>query len=154
MNRSEFLSQLEAALQGNMPAGEIRENIVYYSNYIEEEIRNGKSETEVLEMLGDPWIIAKTLTDVENGTDRETVYEAGGQYQSSEEQRNPYGQGERLHVYRLDTWWKKLLLILGIVMIVLLVITIIAGVLNFLAPVLVPLLIIMIVVRLIGGRRG
>ena len=153
MTRVEFLSQLEQALQDKVSGSVVRENVNYYIQYISEEISKGKSEEEVLQMLGDPWILAKTIADANDGTDSETVYESEGHiYQSAPEQESSYRRTE-MHTIGFDTWWKKLLLILFVVMIVVLVVAIVSGIVSFLAPVLIPLLIVMIVVRLIGGRR-
>ena len=33
----------------------------YYRAYIEEEIENGQDEEEVIEELGDPWVIAQSV---------------------------------------------------------------------------------------------
>ena len=41
-------------------------------------MRSGKSEAQVLEMLGDPWILARTISDAQDGTDDSIVNEAGG----------------------------------------------------------------------------
>lgn len=61
MNRSEFLAQLKSALENDLSAGAVKENVDYYNEYIQGEVRNGKSEQEVIDMLGDPWAIAKTV---------------------------------------------------------------------------------------------
>ena len=53
----------------------------------------------------------------------------------------------------LDTWWKKLLLVLGIVGVFMLVIAVIGGIFSLLAPILVPLILVIIVFRIIGSRR-
>lgn len=154
MTRAEFLSQLRDSLQGNVSERIVQDNVNYYNQYITDEIRNGKREEEILQMLGDPWALAKTVIDANDGTDTETVYESSGQsYQSAQnEERSDYNSG--MHILGIDTWWKKLLLILAIVMVVVLIVSIVSGIVSFLAPVLVPLLIVWIVIRFIGGRRS
>ena len=154
MTRNEFLSQLREALKDDLSGSAIQENINYYNQYISEEVAKGKSEEEVLGMLGDPWIIARTIIDAADGTDRSTVYESGGStYSSSESKQNYQKNRSEIHEFRMDTWWKKLLLILSVVMVVVLVVTIISGLVQLLAPILIPILIIMIVIRIIGNRR-
>ena len=107
--------------------------------------------------------------DVSDGTDEEVVYENRSPFNNSYNQttqaQNSYtGYGQKdeygtehsygsYHEFRLDTWWKKALLILAVVFVVVVVVSVITGIISFLAPVLVPLLIIMIVIRLIGGNR-
>ena len=61
MNREEFLKQLQEALVGRVPDQVVQENIIYYRRYISEQISGGKSEPEVLRMLGDPRLLAKTI---------------------------------------------------------------------------------------------
>lgn len=154
MTKSEFLAQLKSALQGNVSSRTVQENMEFYDQYIIEETAKGKSEEEVLAVLGDPWILARTITDANDGTDQETVYESeGNTYYSKQE--NGYGQRQPgMHVFGLDTWWKKLLLILAVVMVILLVVSIISGLVNLFAPIIIPVLIVMLVVRLLGGRRS
>jgi len=60
MTKKEFLDTLADSLAGNVPAAEIEENIRYYRDYIED---SGQPEDKVLEALGDPHLIAKTIID-------------------------------------------------------------------------------------------
>jgi len=61
MKRSEFLEQLRKALEHDLNAQQIKEQIGYYDDYISSEMGKGLSEQEVIEQLGDPWAIAKTI---------------------------------------------------------------------------------------------
>jgi len=63
MTRQEFLQELQFALQGQLSQTAVNENIRYYDNYIIEEMQRGSSEEEVIERLGNPRLIAKTLID-------------------------------------------------------------------------------------------
>ncbi len=63
MNRHEFLKQLEHALEAEMNPAKVREHVDYYRSYIAEEVKNGKSEKEVMDLLGDPWVIARSIID-------------------------------------------------------------------------------------------
>lgn len=72
MSKQEFLDGLRRSLSGGMEAGEINENIRYYSDYIDSQIRSGVPEEEVMETLGEPRLIAKTLLGMEG---METVTE-------------------------------------------------------------------------------
>lgn len=58
MTKNEFLSILRDSLAGNVPSDVINENISYYRDYIE---NNDKAESQVLEELGDPRLIAGLL---------------------------------------------------------------------------------------------
>lgn len=68
MKKEEFLQKMRDSLDGQVLDFIISDNINYYSNYIDNEISNGKSEEEVLNMLGDPRLLAKTIIETQ-GTD-------------------------------------------------------------------------------------
>lgn len=61
MNRIEFLAQLRKALETELDGRSVKEHIDYYDDYIRGEVEKGQSEEEVLEHLGDPWALAKTI---------------------------------------------------------------------------------------------
>ena len=58
-----FLTELREALDGSVSPAFINENIRYYEEYIDTEKRKGRSEEEVMEELGEPRLIAKTIID-------------------------------------------------------------------------------------------
>lgn len=157
MTRIEFLQQLRQALENDLSGSVVQENVDYYNQYISDEVRKGKSEEEVLRMLGDPWILARTVIDAQDGTDRSTVYEAGGStytdYEGGRSTQKESG-GQKMHGFGFDTWWKKLLAVLAVIMVIVIIFSIITGIVSLLAPIVVPIIVIMIVIRLISGRRG
>lgn len=164
MSREEFLQGLREALEGKLNAAAIQQNVDYYSRYITEQMQQGKSEQEVLNTLGDPWAIARTLVDASDGTDDAIVYESENGYSANSGDSDYTGYGTNrgpdmgefhhsVHVFGFDTWWKKLLLILSVVLVIFVVVSIVSGLISLLAPVLVPLIIIMLIVRLIGGSK-
>lgn len=63
MGREEFLAQLREALDGKVSEQIISDNIKYYSSYISSQAADGRSEAEVLAMLGDPRLLAKTIAE-------------------------------------------------------------------------------------------
>ena len=63
MTRSEFLNKLKEALANDLSGPVIQENVNYYSGYIADEVRKGRSEEEVVAELGDPWAIARTIIE-------------------------------------------------------------------------------------------
>ena len=88
------------ALNGKLDAATIQDHLKFYDDYIIEEMRKGKSEQEVLELLGDPWAIAKTIVDASDGTDEEVVYENRSPFNNSYNQttqaQNSYtGYGQK-----------------------------------------------------------
>ncbi len=67
MTKQEFLDELNQALRGEVSAEVVMDSYRYYSTYIEDEIRNGKSEEEVLEELGRPSLIARSIISAHVG---------------------------------------------------------------------------------------
>ena len=126
MTKREFLDKLKKALVNDLSGSVIQENVNYYNDYITEEVRKGRRESDVIEELGDPWAIAKNIITSEEmkGNTQESYdsYEPGRRRENSYEQDYGSESGYRgTHVFGLDTWWKKLVLILGIIGIVVLV---------------------------------
>lgn len=155
MTKSEFLEKLKHALGNDLSGAIIQENVNYYNSYISEEAAKGRTEAEIIEELGDPWAIARTIIDAAEG--RDTPDHSYSSDYGYEPERNPYREQRRNtgHVYRfgLDSWWKKLLLVLAVVGVFAIVFAIISGLVSLLAPVLVPLIIIMIIIRAIGRHQ-
>lgn len=60
MGRREFLTELREHLEGYIPEADIEENLIFYRNYFDE---SDKTESELIEELGEPRLIAKTIID-------------------------------------------------------------------------------------------
>ena len=159
MNREEFLRGLENALSGNVPPSVVRDNLRYYDDYIRSERQKGRSEADIMDELGDPRLIARTIIQTNGGDNRSgyrnTVYgygeyrEAAGQnvHRSYTEEEDGYGthQSKVGNVLaKLPGWvW----LILGILVVVL-IFGAVFSVLSFLAPVLIPIVVVLFLVKL------
>lgn len=61
MDRQEFIDKLRISLKGKVSAEKMAELVEYYDGYINEEMRQGKTEAEVLELLGDPRLIVRSI---------------------------------------------------------------------------------------------
>lgn len=72
MDKAQFLEILGQKLSEELPRNRVISNLQYYESYIDGAVRAGKSEREVLEELGDPYMIAHTILDTETG---EAFYE-------------------------------------------------------------------------------
>ena len=153
MSRTEFLEKLREALDQNVSPHVVRENVEYYGRYINEEMRKGRSEQEILEELGDPWVIAKTIIDSEEAKNGgEYIYESNSGYGAAGGAGKDYSTNQ-VKVFRFDTWWKKLLLVRVVVGIICVVVSIITGLVSLIAPVVIPILIIMLLIKLIKGSK-
>lgn len=79
MEKTEFLNQLRQSLNGKIEPQEVMENIQYYEDYINMQIRLGKSETEVMEILGSPRLIARSIMDAKGTPGEEETWNERGQ---------------------------------------------------------------------------
>lgn len=165
MNRIEFMEKLQRALAGGLNSGQVTENVRYYQEYIDTEIRKGRSESEVLTALGDPRLLAKSIIEANKragrsgGTNQNYDEEiaddnaAQGYYRSYDyqgsEDRDPYEDTMNGKVFRMPGW----LLLLIITVVVLLIIGVAFSLISVLGPILIPLLIVMLVIKLFQSNQ-
>ena len=149
MNREEFLRGLENALSGNVPPSVVRDNLRYYDDYIRSERQKGRSEADIMDELGDPRLIARTILDTTPGA-AEGEYEeyhpfgsfAGNSGRSSQQenaqqtQSGGYSGSGNIHYYDLNKWYWKVLAVVIVILFFTLVLTIIGGILTLLIPLL------------------
>lgn len=63
MSKLEFLQKLSERLSEELPRGVVLSNLRYYESYIDSEVAKGKSVESVMNELGDPYMIARTIID-------------------------------------------------------------------------------------------
>lgn len=148
MTKREFLDSLRAALSTRVGASVVNENINYYEDYINTQMRMGRSEAEVLEELGDPRLLARSIAEANKragtGQAQETVYRSTEQdgYSSTE-------NSKRTKTFRTPIW----LILIFVVCIIALILSVVFSVLSILAPILLPVLLVVVVLRLLGSVR-
>ncbi|MFP3155875.1 DUF1700 domain-containing protein [Lachnospiraceae bacterium ZAX-1] len=154
MAKEEFLHELQVALQREIPQAQLNEQLHYYDNYIMEESRKGRSESQVIEDLGNPRLIAKTLIDTANTTkeSNQTAYEEdftkdNGKKRFHADFSKEGGFDIRFGKFRLNAWYAKVLLILALVLIVFLMVQLVAFLLPFVVPILLLVFILSYVLR-------
>lgn len=146
MEKKEFLEKLARALAGQVSQPVIEENLRYYDTYLTEEAAKGKTMHQVLEELGDPRLIAKSIIDAHGGgSETAGIYEessrsADGTYQEEED----FGEKQFRRFYFRGIW-AMVVLVVVLCLILLLVGTIIGGIFLILRPILIPLLLIWLV---------
>lgn len=160
MTKHEFIDKLKNALESDLNSSAVQEHVNYYNDYISNEIRNGRSESDVIAELGDPWAIAKNiLTSADIHSDKHEEYS----YTSAKEDMRGRGGYENsydrssanpnVHIFGLDSWWKKLLVILGIIGVVMIVFSIITGLISLIAPFVLPIIFITLILRLFKNLK-
>lgn len=159
MGKEEFLRDLEQALLGEVPAGVIQENLSYYSQYITEEAGKGIQENQVIEAIGEPRLIARTIIDstIEGEGSARADYSAhesvfNEQGEPAYEKKAGQTDGS-FHFYNLNKWYWKLLGVVIVVGFLFLLLTIVGGIFSLLLPLLPVILIVYIVMALIRGTR-
>lgn len=145
MVREEFIGILQKTLAASMGSSQVEENISYYQDYIDVQVRSGFREEDVIEQLGDPRLLAKSIIEAgRHAGNQEEVYE------EIYDENDPYRE-ERTgpRVYRMPGW-----LIFGIILLVIItVIGIAASIIWSLIPFLIPFACVLFLFRLFGRRR-
>lgn len=163
MNREEFLQGLQKALSGQISPSAVQENLRYYDDYIRTEVRKGRTESEVMEELGDPRLIARTIVDTTPGAGDGVFGEyrsfgagASGdgyqQYTREEEREDAAGRGS-IRYYDLNKWYWKLLGIVLVIAVVTLVIAVIGGILTLVIPMLPAIFLAVLIMWFLRGPR-
>lgn len=132
MTKAEFLEMMEQKLTGELDEHTVGKTLRYYSEYIDSEMRKGKTEQEVLEDLGSPLLIARTILDTQgNGTANFSQTRSEGEAKEEE-------KGTESHR------WNKWLFLLCLLAVLFLLFTI----LRVLLPILLPVLLVLFVISL------
>ena len=177
MTRSEFISRLRGGLFGTLPESRIDDEVRYYENYIDGQVASGKSEQQVLEELGDPMLIARTIIAAADYS-RETIDDGFGRETYREAYTDGYTDARQKHgkrtytasytdadgntryetgsgflgmmkmLHRTGLLYVILVLILGIVAVV----AVVGGIIYMLIPVLPILIVVWVVWKMLRGR--
>lgn len=156
MTKMEFLNKLQEALSNDLNNTIVQENINYYRQYIEDEVRKGREEEEVLAELGDPWALAKTISDSEEIKKKKSnTYESQRSYtETYSNSEGTQGSSESESKWsRLGSGIKVFIVFLLVIVALVVIISIIGGIFSALVPILIPVVLVMFVVRLFFGRR-
>ena len=164
MRKTEFLQELREALQGEVSAAVIQENVRYYDTYISQEAASGRREEDVIEEIGSPRLIARTIIDSSEAAGEEGGYYGYGEssYKSSYGSERGYADdgGPKIHYIDFSKWYWKLLAALVAFAVLFLVVAVLSGVLTVVGSLMVlvlrfagPLLLIWLIYTLIHGMR-
>ena len=133
MKKAEYIQVMEKALVGNVSPQELSDIISYYRDYIDMEIQKGKTEQEVLDMLGNPRHLVKSII---------AAKEQKGAQMETETAQDERSSGQRKG-FRIPLF----LLIIIVVLLLWLVLGFVAVVARFLLPVLLPVILVTGIVR-------
>lgn len=119
MNKAEFVASLRRSMSGIEDYEYVNDTISYYEHYIDEKIRKGESEDEVLSQLGDPRLIAKSIK-MSKSVASDTAASLGGEFGDRQDDDNgnkSYNNGFMPSImdrfFNLPSVPKKILAIVG-----------------------------------------
>lgn len=138
MNKTEFIDELRNYLNEHLDKAKADEELAYYQDYLNSRIANGEEEARVIEDLGVPSIIGRTILD---SLDREKEAHKN----STCEQEGDSGQRKKRTTVRNHV---KLFGLLAAVMIILLLVVIaVTKIIQFLFPVILIAVILAVIMK-------
>lgn len=162
MTKEQFIMELEQCLQGEVSAYELSDSLTYYRQYFEDEIRNGKSEEQVIKELGSPRLIARSIIDArgieENASNNSGCEDNsyGSRYAQNDSSYGGYGDAYRSDRGDIENSQQRgLLQSAGKMIMTIIISALVFFVVLFLLRALLPLAVVIIaavlIVRLIRG---
>lgn len=153
MNLQDFLEELKGALNGELPPTEIESNLRYYRDYVKQQQQQGKTETEILNQLGEPRLIARTIIDtfrLNKDPERKyhnTTYQNNGSRTNQEEEENLHNEfGSK--VYHMPVWLFKVIVAVILLLIASVLFWIGGKIVKLIFKIGIPLLILYIIYSL------
>jgi len=151
MTKQEFIDRLRSALNGKISPNQVMENVNFYEDYINTEMRKGRTEADILQTLGDPRLIARTIVET-YGNNNEP--EAGNDaYQNAGYRNAEYRYGENAQQHddvpvvkkiRLPGWVWAII----VIVIVMALLSAVLSILSFLAPAIITFAVVIFLVKL------
>lgn len=150
MDKTEFIEKLQRALAGGLNSSQVAENVSYYQEYIDSQIRKGHSEAEVMEQLGDPRLLAKSIIEANKraGASYGSNREYDEEMPADEQDRNRDRAAGDGRIVMLPGW----LVMLIITVVVILIIGVVTQLIAFFAPVILVGLVVLLIVKVFQGK--
>jgi len=165
MTRTEWLSILRETLNAELPQNEIDQNLVYYRDYIDREAAL-RSELEVLNELGEPRLIGKTIVDtykMQRGNDGYNAYGGNSSHDYSDmfdryrsaETVDEEGNVERGPIHfqvKKIRWYHKALLFAILALLVVLVVVVGGVILRLFFTIGLPVFLVIMLIEMIKKK--
>lgn len=150
MNKTEFIEKLQRALAGGLNSSQVADNVRYYQEYIDAEVRKGRREEEVLAQLGDPRLLAKSI--IEANKRAGTSYGSNRVYdeEASETWQSWDAEDEKPNVKNIMLPGWLIMLIATVIVIV--VIGLVTSLLYLFGPIIIAVLIVVLIVKIIQSN--
>lgn len=155
MNKMEFLTTLRNSLTGRVSIGVVNDNVKFYENYIYSEVAKGRTEEEVLQSLGDPRLLAKTIITSQSA-EEDRVHTYSGFYDATEdnaytyqESSSSYEKADRQGSYGRTTTVPMWLVWVIVIAVIVFAIAAIGSILSIVLPIALPLLAVYVIYKFI-----
>ena len=159
MNKNEFLHVLGAKLKEALPMSQIEEHLKYYNDYINQEEQSGKSEQEVIDALGDPTLLARTILETAKQPSPADAYQGHAAEDIYQEDGDPYQSGSTSgsqippFLVSATSGWGCLAVAIIAILVIGLILWLFGIVFKALTPILIPVLIVLFVVAIFKQRH-
>jgi len=107
MNKQEFVTVLRQNLSGIDDYEFVNDTVNYYQDYIETRVRKGEMESAILEELGEPRLIAKSI----KASKSEIVKTAESKVEPEQKAKIPFGYRLFSEFMRLPSWLMRVIVI-------------------------------------------
>lgn len=134
MTKQEFISVLQKSLGGKVSSREIAVQTDYYNEYIETQIRLGRTEADVLQELGDPRLIAKSII-------------AASDSASDEIRPGREEETDRRKRFFKVTGWRALLVIAVFLLCIVMIAAFVLSLIPVVLPIVIPVAVILLMIR-------
>ncbi len=156
MTKQEFIQELSECLLNEVDSQEYHNSVEYYSRYIDEEVRKGKTEQQVTQQLGSPRLIAKTIIDAQIGNEvsknYNTIYDEDGYEEYENTKKQEEFKTSPFHIYfggRELKWYEKLGAVAIFIVVLLLLLAVLGVAFSILINVVLPVIVVVLIFRLI-----
>ncbi len=172
MNRREFINELKVELENDLDRAEVHSQVEFYQTYIDDEVRKGRHEQDVVDELGDPFAIARTVVDtLEREKSRAETSGRTGQREAANQGGNNQGYSQQGYNQqgnnqgyqdpsrrtvqfgtssRLGCWLYLIIFIL----ILFVVASLLGAIASVLMPILIPVILVLLAINLWKNFSG
>ena len=156
MDKKEFLSIMREALSGEVNRDIIEQNIQYYDHYISSQ---NASEMKVIQALGDPRLIARTIIETDKMSrqkDGYTGYHAytDDYYDRARESREDENNRRKSGIFKMFNlrWYHRVLFAVVIILFLIALVYIAKVIITFLIVFAVPVIVLLLVASMFRKR--
>ena len=152
MTKKQFMEELKNSLEGMVSPMVIQENLNYYENYINEQRQKGRGEQEILEELGSPRLIARSIIDAKGEEDHWQTTQFYDDMPEEDDTREDSFR-ENSHIFTINSTKVKIGCLLSFILfafILYLLFHVFSAIMVFLGPVLVIGVLVYLIMNIIG----